>query len=376
MLYAVLMLWNERWKFMPAILAVAVSAVLVSIQFGLLAGTLSFTSQVIDRSSADIWIGCKDVPSIDAAMPVPESWRARFGGLPAVSANESLLYGFAACSLDAGGTAICCVVGSALGGAATGRVAGLTPENAARLAAPLTVVVDEGDLVRLGLTTGVGESIKVTQCRLRVVGTTRGYKSIGGPFVFCSRATARRLLPMYAGSPGDASFWLVRCRDEASVPEVVRTLRERYDDMAVITRDEFSASTQRYWLTRSKAGIAMGFTAFLALLVSLVITSQTLYSATMASIKQFATLAALGFSRWKLGQLVLYQAFLVGLFGLMLALPLDFGAARLVGLIGGKVLLPGWLIVGTIIMTMVTAIQAGLWALKSLRHIEPISLLR
>lgn len=376
MTYAVLMLWNERWKFMPAILAVAVSAVLVSIQFGLLAGTLSFTSQVIDRSPADIWIGAKDVPSVDAAMPVPEAWRSRIGSLGDVTGSESLYYGFAACALEAGGTAICCVVGSALDESAAGRVAGLTPALAARLAAPLTVVVDEGDFSRLGLTRGVGESITVSQYRVRVVGVTKGYKSIGGPFVFCSRSTARRLLPMYASSPGSASFWLVRCRDAEAVAGVVRSLRERYDDMAVATRWEFSTSTQWYWLMRSKAGIAMGFTAFLALLVSLVITSQTLYSATMASIKQFATLAALGFSRGRLGQLVLYQAFLVGLLGLVLALPMDIGATRLVALLGGRVLLPGWLVIGTGLVTMATAMQAGLWALRSLRHIEPISLLR
>lgn len=376
MTYAVLMLWNERWKFLPAILAVAVSAVLVSMQFGLLAGTLSFTSQVIDRSRADIWIGCKDVPSIDSAMPIPATWRSRFGGLAAVASTESLLYGFAACSLDAGGTTICCVVGSDLGASASGRVAGLTPELAARLAEPQTVVVDEGDLGRLGLTSGAGETLTVSQSRVRVVGTTRGYKSIGGPFLFCSRSTARRLLPLYANAPGSASFWLVRCRDTRQASDVVRLLRARYDDMAVVTRDEFSQSTQRYWLTRSKAGIAMGFTAFLALLVSLVITSQTLYSATMSSIKQFATLAALGFSRWRLSQLVLYQAFLVGLLGVALALPIDVGATRLVGVIGGKVLLPVWLILGTVAVTMATAIQAGLWALRSLRHIEPISLLR
>lgn len=376
MTYAMLMLWNDRWKFLPAILAVAVSAVLVSMQFGLLAGTLSFTSQVIDHAAADIWVGVKDVPSVDAAMPVPESWLPRFGGLDAVVRSEQLFYGFAASTLESGGTTICCIVGSRLDADAIGRVQGLIPELAARLAEPNTVVVDAGELDRLGLAVGEGEIMTITNQRVRVVGLTRGYKSIGAPFVFCSQSTARRLLPMFAGDRESVSFWLLRCRHPEQVAGVIDQLRATYHDMSASGRNDFSRSTRHYWLTRSKAGLAMGFTAFLALLVSLVITSQILYSATLASMKEFATLRALGIGWWRLGQLVLYQAFCVGVLGIMLAIPIDLALARAVALIGGNVLLSGWLLPATAALTMATAIQAGFWALRSLRHAEPIALLR
>jgi putative ABC transport system permease protein len=376
MTYAMLMLWNDRWKFLPAVLAVAVSAVLVSMQFGLLAGTLSFTSQVIDHAAADIWIGVKDVPSVDAAMPVPESWLPRFGGLDAIVRSEQLFYGFAACTLETGGTSICCVVGSRLDQDAIGRVDGLHPDLAARLAEPDTVIVDAGERDSLGLTVGVGELMTITNHRVRVVGLTQGYKSIGAPFVFCSQSTARRLLPMFAGARGNVSFWLLKCDDPTRVAAVVDRLRGTYDDMSAASRQDFSRSTRQYWLTRSMAGLAMGFTAFLALLVSLVITSQILYSATLASMKEFATLRALGIGWWRLGQLVLYQAFCVGVLGIALAIPIDLALSYGVSLIGGNVLLTGWLLPATAAVTMATAMQAGFWALRSLRHAEPIALLR
>ena len=49
-----------------------------------------------------------------------------------------------------------------------------------------------------------------------------------------------------------------------------------------------------YWLTMTNAGISAGFTAVLGLLVGAVVTSQTLYAATLASLREFAVLRALG----------------------------------------------------------------------------------
>ena len=61
-------------------------------------------------------------------------------------------------------------------------------------------------------------------------------------------------------------------------------LKEQYsDDMSAYTAEEFSSGSRWYWLTRTKAGLAIGYAAFLGLIVGMVITYQTLYSATAAS---------------------------------------------------------------------------------------------
>ena len=376
MSYAILILWNERTKFFPAILSVGVSAVLVAIQLGLLAGMLSFTSLVIDNSPADIWIGIKDVPTIDVGVPVPESWLQRFGGLPEIKRVESFCFGYAASRKDSGGTVVCCVVGSRLDDAALGCVRGLPSQLRHMLYEPDTIVVDATELGRLGLTSGIGETLKIGDIQLRVVGLTKDYKSVGGPFIFCSEQTSRRILAMFAREPHGMTYWLLESHDENLVPSVICKLKKRYDDMAVISRQDFSRLTQRYWLTRSRAGIAMGFTTVMSLLVSLAVTSQTLFSATQASIRQYATLNVLGISRRHIGLLVIYQSMGVGLIGISLSIPIDFALTWLASFIGAKVLLNYWLIVGTSAMSMATAMLAGVFALRSLRHIEPISLLR
>ncbi len=99
-------------------------------------------------------------------------------------------------------------------------------------------------------------------------------------------------------------------------------MTEKYnEDMGTYTSEEFSLRSRLYWLTRTKAGIAIGYAAFLGLFVGAVITAQTLYSATVANAKEFAILLALGIPRWRISPMVLAQSFWVGVIGIGLAIP-------------------------------------------------------
>ena len=65
MLYTLATLWHERQRYIPGVLAVAFSALLIALQCGLLLGLLSITSIPIDYTRADIWIGSQDILSVD-----------------------------------------------------------------------------------------------------------------------------------------------------------------------------------------------------------------------------------------------------------------------------------------------------------------------
>jgi len=257
---------------------------------------------------------------------------------------------------------------------ALGAVCDLTPEMRIRLTEPGAVVVDETELERLGLRRGIGETAEVVGHKVRIVGLVRGFKSIWGPYVFCSMQTARQLLFQYR--PDQTQYLLARCRQRADVPVVVERLRRQYPEMAVLADDEFSLQTRLYWLTRTRVGIALGLTAVLALLVGLVITSQTLYAAVTASLREYAVLRALGLPRWRIGALVLALSFWIGLVGMATSMPVAGALGRLAGAIGAEVLLPLWLLAGTITVTMAIALVSGLLALRSLRLVEPANLLR
>src|SRR5262249_32830825 len=127
---------------------------------------------------------------------------------------------------------------------------------------------------------------------------------------------------------------------------------------------------------KTKAGIALGCAAALGLLVGAVVTSQTLYAATAASIREYAVLQALGIPRWRMGAAVLAQSFWVGVTGIACAAPVVYAMREGAETLGAKILLPPWLLVGAIAVTMTMALLSGLAALRSLRLVEPATLLR
>lgn len=108
----------------------------------------------------------------------------------------------------------------------------------------------------------------------------------------------------------------------------------------------------------------------------MVVTTQTLYAATTASAREYAILLALGIPRWRVSMTVVAQSFWVGLIGVLTAYPTVRVLAEGAQLLGVKVLLPWQLLVGSATITMVMAMLAGLFALRSVRQIEPMSLLR
>jgi putative ABC transport system permease protein len=369
--YSLKILWHGRNRFLPAVLAVSFSAVLIAVQFGVLLGSLSVTSKPIDRAAAELWVAVRDVPSIELGHPVPESWLLRLQAQPEVEDAESYLYEFAYWQKPTGGAVHACVIGARLGQSSLGAVRDLPREVRIRLTEPGAVVVDAQELKRLGLKHGVGESAEILGHKVRVVGLVHGYKSIWGPYIFCSVQTARLLMPYFRNDR--AQYLLARCRN---APAVAERLRRKYPEMAVATRGQFSLQTRLYWLTQTRVGLALGLTSLLALAVGLVITSQTLYAATAASLREYAVLRALGIPRRRISAMVLAQSFWIGLAGVALSLPVAFVLARIAGSIGAEVQLPPWLLAGTIAGTMTIALISGLMALRSLRLVEPATLLR
>jgi putative ABC transport system permease protein len=175
--------------------------------------------------------------------------------------------------------------------------------------------------------------------------------------------------------PDQTSYVLARCHSPAQARSVVDRLGT-HDDVSVFASDEFSLRTRVNWLLKTSAGLTAGFTAVLGLLVGAVVTSQALYAATLAALREFAVLRALGIPRSRIAGLVMAQAFWVGLVGVCLGIPASFGLGMLGDVLGTRVLLPVWLLTGVAVLALAVALIAGLAALRSLRHTEPAVLLR
>jgi putative ABC transport system permease protein len=372
--FALATIWHERNRFLPGVLAVAFSALLIAIQFGVLLGLLSLTSVPIDLAAADIWIGYPGVPSVDLGRPIPERWISRVKALPEIDRVEDYL--IALLMLDKSGekSNTCAIVGFRTDDDSLGAIRGLSPELRSALSEPRSVVVAESDRARFGFA-GIGDTAEVLGVkRVRLVGTVDNVKSLAAPYLFCSVETARSLIQFT--NPDQTTYLLAKCRDPADAPAAAARLRRDYPDMSAYTKAEFSARSRWYWLVATKTGIAIGGSAILGLLVGMVVTSQTLYAATAASLKEYATLRALGIPRWRIATAVMEQSLWIGGAGVALALPVAFGLAGLVERLGARALLPLWLVAGAAVITMGMAVASGLLALRSLRLLEPAQLLR
>jgi putative ABC transport system permease protein len=96
----------------------------------------------------------------------------------------------------------------------------------------------------------------------------------------------------------------------------------------------------------------------------------------MASAREYATLLALGIPRWRIGVTVMQQSAWIGLFGVLLAFPVVHALAWLAELAGTRVILRWEVLLGAAVITLVTSVLAGLFALRGVKQIEPMSLLR
>ena len=123
-------------------------------------------------------------------------------------------------------------------------------------------------------------------------------------------------------------------------------------------------------------GIFLTFSVFLGFLIGVGITSQTLRGAILSSIKEFASLRALGVSIGSLRWIVLELSVWVGLVGLI-ATALFTGGVYLLAKAGGLPMgFPIPWVLGVSTLLIVISIASGLLSLGVLKKSQPADLLR
>jgi putative ABC transport system permease protein len=85
-----------------------------------------------------------------------------------------------------------------------------------------------------------------------VVGFLSGVRSLSGPYVICSLQTAREILNMDSSVE---TFILATCKDTAKVDRTLQDLATKFSNISVFSADEFSSRSQKYWLSKTKAGL-------------------------------------------------------------------------------------------------------------------------
>jgi len=366
----------EWRRFLPAILAVGFAGLLQLLQAALVLGIFSNASVYVSGSSADLWVGYPGTQSVSLGRAIDPDVEMRIRMDPAVVRVEPFVWvdgDWRGRSRSGGETVYVTGINPTPQGLAYSRV--LAPALRARLAEPDAVIVDRADIGKLGVT--VGGTAVINDHRVRVVGVSSGLRALGGVNVITSLETARLLDsdPTDAGRP---TFLIAQLRDPAQADAVAARLRgdRGFGPYAVWTARAFARRSVLYWMLDTGAGAGVVFLAGIVFLVGAVITSQTLMAAVAGSMREYATLNALGVGVGNLRWVVLEQAFWVGAIGLLGATLLGFVLLIAARSQDVPVVLNIPITLLCVVLAMALAAVSGLVAMRSLRRADPASLLR
>ena len=343
------------------------------VQLGLLMGVFGTVTVLVDRSTAKIWISSHETASIDQSRAIPDSLVAQVRSQADVDGSATLSVRDADWHASSGKRLVVSVIGIDPLNDALSCPQYPAADWCAALADPMSVVVDEADLSKLGIR--VGDSAQINGERVHVIAAGSGLRSIGSALVFSSAQTARRLAP---STSAQTTFVLAHLTANADLAHVQKHLQALLHRAAyrVWTRDELSATSQRYWLLESGVGTGFLFSTLLGLLIGVVITSQTLRAAVLGNVREYAAFRAMGVPAHKLSGVIVEQSLWIAAAGVTMTL-LVSGLVRLLTSVWHVpfVLTPSSMFAAAAI-GLVTAVGSGLFALRELYRLEPAELLR
>jgi putative ABC transport system permease protein len=361
-------------RFAPAAVAVGFSGLLVLLQAGLILGVFSLASVYVTKSSADLWVGFPGVQSIDLGRPIGGATELFLRADPRIAQVEPFYWGSGEWRTSRHGMVNVYIVGVDPTPGAMVLSDALPTDLRVALAEPDSVLVDRADLGKLE--TSVGGLAEINGRRVRIVGITEGLRALGGVNVIASTATARCLDPAIGDGEG-AAYFTARLNDPTQARATVADLREfgRQRGFEPMTSQTFADRSVRYWLAESGAGVAFVFGSAVAILVAVIVTSQTLAAAVAASLKDYAALRALGFTIGALRAIVLAQTAWIAAAGVLLAGVLAAILAMVARIGATPLIMTAPMVVGAIGLVALVAFGSGLWALRRVARADPAALL-
>jgi putative ABC transport system permease protein len=367
-------LLHEWRRFLPAMLAVAFSGLLLLMQAALVLGIFGATAVYITASDADVWVGYPGTQSIELGRPIAPAARTALLMDPGVARVDPFAW-VGADWRGPAGTGGLSVFVSGINTRPDGMIFSdvLTPAQRALLREPFAVIVDQGDLAKLGVPVG-GQAL-INGDLVRIVGTARGIRALGGVNVVASLDTARQL-SIDGGDGADVAYYVAQRKPGVDAAAVVRRADARARGYAAWTAQSFARRAVFYWMFQTGAGLGVIVLAVVVFIVGAVITSQTLMGAIAGSVREYATLHALGVGLGPLRRVVLKQAAWIGVGGLIAGGLLSLA---LIGLakfqeVPVALSLPAWIACAVLVMGI--ALVSGVAAVRALRSADPALLLR
>ncbi len=240
---------------------------------------------------------------------------------------------------------------------------------------PYTVAIDETSLPKLGVK--LGDKAMYNGQTVTVVGVTRGYPNMMQASIVMSRDTLRMVGQADTGPRVGPLMVKLKNSDPEHAKIVAAQLNAMgKDQWKAWTRQELADANAGAMFEEGILVIIIGGCVVLGTIIGVAITWQTLRGAIMANIKEFASLRALGVGMGSLQRIVIELSFWVGVVGVIAAIFLTW-LVSLLAMAGAVIIaLPPVLLIFVGGGLIVIAIMSGLLSLGILKNSQPADLLR
>jgi putative ABC transport system permease protein len=369
---AIKMLLHNKTRSFATVVGIAVAFFLSAAQVGLLVGWCDTNSAIVRHAGVDVWVMAQQTPAFDYGTGIPKHRIHQVRTVPGVAWAQGMFMGWNYWQRPDGRRVNIEMIG--LDEDCIGGPWEMQAGSVGDVQIPQRVIVDQLYLTDLGVT-GIGDEVEILGSRAIVGAISRKVRTFtAAPWVFTSLESAIKYDRRTEGD--QITYVLVRC-DPGHSPESVRdAITTSVPGIEALTTSEFVVRTIKYWMLETGIGITVVVTAVLGLIVGTVIISQTLYAVTNDHLSDYATLLAIGFSRFKLLVMIVIQATSLGTLGICLGSLLFTYAAEVSAATPIPLETTPLIFSGIVAMTLLSCVAASVISIRSVFRIDPIVVFR
>jgi putative ABC transport system permease protein len=122
--------------------------------------------------------------------------------------------------------------------------------------------------------------------------------------------------------------------------------------------------------------VGFGITVLMAIIVGVVVVSQTIYSATLEHLREFGTLKAIGATNRDVYAIILKQALINALIGYGVGLTLSLFAVHVLRTTGTILVIPFGLMVAVFVLTIAMCTTASVVSVRKAMSVDPLVVFR
>jgi putative ABC transport system permease protein len=365
------MMFHDKAKLVGTLLGVVFAVVLINQQGGIFLGLLNRNVMFVENTDADVWIAPPGTESLAPGRTVSTSAMFAARTAKGVAWAEPLIFAGGSVKTPSGGTEQVTLIGAKYPRYAGGPwniVAG----DAASIGRPDTMTFEDSERDTLGAL-NLGSVREVNGRRMTVGAFTWGLEPFGPSYAFTDFETARELAHV---ASDQASYVLVKAEPGVDANALASKLQESLPGTKVMTRAEFRGSIANFIVFKQSLGTSFGVSLLIGLVVGFVIVALSMFSSVVDNIREFGTLKAVGSTNVDLSMLLFVQAITYAIIGSIIGLAAVTRIAAAMSSAKLTVILPAWLLGGTLALMIVVCITASVLALLRIRKVEPAMVFR